>query len=106
MVVVGAVGGRPGGRPRAGVHPPPPPPPAAALARGGAAPPGGAGRRGAGPVGPRAGPARPPRLAAAPRLPPRVAVQAGRRIATVGQDAELPTPLAFMTPRPKRSPSS
>jgi hypothetical protein len=37
---------------------------------------------------------------------PRVAVQAGRRIATVGQDAELPTPLAFMTPRPKRSPSS
>ena len=37
---------------------------------------------------------------------PRVAVQAGRRIATVGPDAELPTPLAFMTPRPKRSPSS
>ena len=34
---------------------------------------------------------------------PRDAVQAGRRIATVGQDAELPTPLAFMTPRPQRS---
>jgi len=34
---------------------------------------------------------------------PRDAVQAGRRIATVGQDADLPTPLAFMTPRPKRS---
>jgi hypothetical protein len=35
---------------------------------------------------------------------PRDAVQAGRRIATVGQDADMPTPLAFMTPRPKRSP--
>ena len=37
--------------------------------------------------------------------PPRDAVQAGRRIATVGQDANLPTPLAFMTPRPQRSPA-
>jgi hypothetical protein len=36
---------------------------------------------------------------------PRDAVQAGRRIATVGQGADLPTPLAFMTPRPKRSPA-
>ena len=37
---------------------------------------------------------------------PREAVQAGRRIATVGPDAELATPLAFMTPRPKRSPAA
>ena len=37
---------------------------------------------------------------------PREAVQAGRRIVTVGQDADLPTPLAFMTPRPKRSPAA
>jgi hypothetical protein len=34
---------------------------------------------------------------------PRTAVQPGRRIATVGPDAGLPTALALMTPRPKRS---
>jgi len=34
---------------------------------------------------------------------PRTAVQPGRRIATVGRDAGLPTALALMTPRPKRS---
>ncbi len=34
---------------------------------------------------------------------PRTAVQAGRRIATVGPEAGLATPLAFMTPRPQRS---
>lgn len=37
---------------------------------------------------------------------PREAVQAGRRIVTVGPGADLPTPLAFMTPRPKRSPAA
>jgi hypothetical protein len=37
---------------------------------------------------------------------PRAAVQAGRRIATVAPDADLPTPLAFMTPRPQRSPAA
>jgi hypothetical protein len=37
---------------------------------------------------------------------PREAVQADRRIATVSQDADLPTPLAFMNPRPKRSPAA
>lgn len=33
--------------------------------------------------------------------PPREAVQAGRRIATVPREAELGTALAFMTPRPQ-----
>ena len=37
---------------------------------------------------------------------PREAVQPGRRIVTVGPGADLPTPLAFMTPRPKRSPAA
>ena len=37
---------------------------------------------------------------------PREAVQAGRRIATVSKEAGLATPLAFMTPRPQRSPGS
>jgi hypothetical protein len=37
---------------------------------------------------------------------PRDAVQPGRRIATVPQDAGLPVALAFMTPRPQRSGSS
>ncbi len=34
---------------------------------------------------------------------PRTAVQPGRRIATVGPEAGLPTALALMTPRPQRS---
>jgi hypothetical protein len=38
--------------------------------------------------------------------PARDAVQPGRRIATVPKDAGLPAALAFMTPRPQRSPSS
>ena len=37
---------------------------------------------------------------------PRDAVQPGRRIATVPKEARLPAALAFMTPRPQRSPSS
>jgi hypothetical protein len=37
---------------------------------------------------------------------PRDAVQPGRRIATVRPEAGLPIALAFMTPRPQRSPSS
>ena len=37
---------------------------------------------------------------------PRDAVQSGRRIATVRPEAGLPIALAFMTPRPQRSPSS
>lgn len=37
---------------------------------------------------------------------PRDAVQPGRRIATVPRAAGLPTALAFMTPRPQRSPPS
>jgi hypothetical protein len=37
---------------------------------------------------------------------PRTAVQHGRRIATVGQEAGLDTALALMTPRPKRSPDA
>ena len=36
---------------------------------------------------------------------PRDAVQPGRRIATVGPEAGLPNALAFMTPRPQRSPA-
>jgi hypothetical protein len=36
----------------------------------------------------------------------RDAVQPGRRIATARREAELPTALAFMTPRPQRSPAS
>src|SRR5215211_32274 len=34
---------------------------------------------------------------------PRDAVQPGRRIATVPEEAGLPAALAFMTPRPQRS---
>jgi len=37
---------------------------------------------------------------------PRDAVQPGRRIATARREAGLPTALAFMTPRPQRSPSA
>jgi len=37
---------------------------------------------------------------------PRDAVQAGRRIATVRPEAGLPNALAFMTPRPQRSPAA
>ena len=37
---------------------------------------------------------------------PRDAVQPGRRIATVGPEAGLPHALAFMTPRPQRSPGA
>ena len=37
---------------------------------------------------------------------PREAVQPGRRIATVSREAGLPTALAFMTPRPQRSPAA
>ena len=37
---------------------------------------------------------------------PRTAVQPGRRIATVTGEAGLPTALAFMSPRPQRSPAS
>jgi len=37
---------------------------------------------------------------------PREAVQAGRRIATVRPEAGLPIALAFMTPRPQRSPAA
>jgi len=36
---------------------------------------------------------------------PRDAVQPGRRIATVRREAGIPTALAFMTPRPQRSPA-
>jgi len=37
---------------------------------------------------------------------PKDAVQPGRRIATVRHEAGLPTALAFMTPRPQRSPAA
>jgi hypothetical protein len=37
---------------------------------------------------------------------PRDAVQPGRRIATVRREAGIPTALAFMTPRPQRSPAA